>query len=259
MTFNTLLIEEKGGIGVIKINRPDVLNAINDELLSDLFQAIDDFEKDPTKRVVIITGVGKAFIAGADIEHMKNMTPIEGAIFAEKGHALFQKIEESRLPFIAVVNGYALGGGCELMMACDMCIASQKAKFGQPEINLGIHPGFGGTQRLPRLIGKMKAKELLFTGDIINADKALDFGLVNNVVEHEELMDKAMKIAETISKKPCIPIQFIKKLVNNGVETDISTSCLLEASHFATCFSTFDQKEGMSAFLEKRKPNFKGK
>lgn len=257
MNFNTLIVEEKDGIGVITFNRPDVLNAINEEMLSELSQAITNLEERKIK-VILVTGEGKAFIAGADIEHMKDMTPLKGKAFAEKGHALLHKIENSPIPFIAVVNGYALGGGCELMMACDMCIASRMAKFGQPEVNLGIHPGFGGTQRLARLIGKMKAKELLFTGDIINAEEAVDIGLINHVVDHEALMEEALNIAKKIVQKSAIPIEFMKELVNRGLETDLSTACALETLHFSTCFSTHDQKEGMTAFLEKRKANFTG-
>ena len=257
MKFNTILVEEKGDVGIIKINRAEVLNAINDEVLTELSQAIEELEK--SKKVVVLTGIGKAFIAGADIAQMKDMNPLEGKKFAEKGHALLKKIESSPLPFIAAVNGYALGGGLELMMACDICIASKKAKFGQPEVNLGIHPGFGGTQRLPRLVGKMKAKELLFTGDMIDADKALSIGLINKVVEHEALMEEALSMAEKIAQKPCIPIQFMKALVNEGIEMDLARACSLEIAKFATCFSTYDQKEGMAAFLEKRKAEFKGK
>jgi enoyl-CoA hydratase len=189
---------------------------------------------------------------------MKHMTPLEGKRFAEKGHALLTRIEHSPLPFIAAVNGYALGGGCEVLLACDICIASDKAKFGQPEVNLGIHPGFGGTQRLPRIVGTMKAKEMLFTGDMIDADDAFRIGLVNKVVESAHLMQEAMELAEKIAQKPRIPVQFMKTLVHEGMEVDLSTACSLEASHFAVCFSTHDQKEGMRAFLEKRKAAFKG-
>jgi enoyl-CoA hydratase len=256
MNFTTVLVEEHDGIGLIKINRPDVLNAINDEMLTELSQAIDALENNKAIKVIVITGEGKAFIAGADIEHMKDMTPLQGKAFAEKGHTLLQKMEKSPLPIIAAVNGFALGGGCELVMACDVCIASQKAKFGQPEINLGIHPGFGGTQRLPRLVGRMKAKELLFTGDVIDADEALAVGLINKVVEPESLMTEALAMAEKIVHKPAVPVEFMKELVNMGLEIDLSTASALETLHFATCFSTHDQSEGMAAFLDKRKARF---
>ena len=168
-------------------------------------------------------------------------------------------IEKSRLPFIAAVNGYALGGGCETLMACDICIASKNAKIGQPEINLGIHPGFGGTQRLPRLVGRMKAKELLLTGDILNADEAKSIGLINMVVEDEILMKTAKKFADKIKEKSSVQTDFIKALINKGIEIDLNSACSLEISYFASSFSTFDQKEGMKAFIEKRKPIFKGK
>jgi len=258
MNFNTLILEEKDGIGIILFNRPDVLNAINEEMVSELSQAITNLEEREQIKAIIVTGEGKAFIAGADIEYMKDMTPLKGKEFAEKGHALLSKIENSPIPFIAAVNGYALGGGCELMMACDICIASRMAKFGQPEVNLGIHPGFGGTQRLARLVGKMKAKELLFTGSILSAEEAVNIGLINRVVDHEVLMEAALSIAESIVQKSAIPIEFMKELVNKGVETDLSTACSLETLYFSMCFSTHDQKEGMTAFLEKRKANFKG-
>ncbi len=254
-----ILLEKDDGIGIIKINRPDVLNALNMETLDEISISIDDLEKDESIKVAIITGVGRAFIAGADIKEMKEMNPLEAREFSERGHSLLKKIENSRLPFIAAVNGHALGGGCELLMACDLCIASNNAKIGQPEINLGIHPGFGGTQRLPRIVGKMKAKELLFLGNIIDADEAYRIGLVNKVVESEKLMDEVKKLAMTITKKSSIPIKFIKSLVNEGSNVDLSTACSLEKSYFSTSFSTEDQKEGMEAFLEKRKPAFKGK
>ena len=190
---------------------------------------------------------------------MKNMTPLESKEFSEIGHNMLFKIEKSRLPFIAAINGYALGGGCETLMACDICIATKSAKFGQPEINLGIHPGFGGTQRLPRLVGRMKAKELLLTGKNIDAEEAKRIGLINDVVEDYQLMEITYKIAGNISNKSPIQTQFIKSLVNKGMNIDINTACALEISHFSASFSTDDQKEGMSAFLEKKKPIFKGK
>ena len=175
------------------------------------------------------------------------------------GHKLLMNIENSRLPFIAAVNGYALGGGCEVMMACDICIASSSAKIGQPEINLGIHPGFGGTQRLPRLVGRMKAKELLLTGDNIDANEAHRIGLVNMVVPDDKIMEEAEKIASKIAGKSTVQTAFIKALVNKGMEVDLKEACALEISYFSKSFQTEDQKEGMTAFLEKRKPNFKGK
>jgi enoyl-CoA hydratase len=228
-------------------------------MLSEISQAIENFENDATKKTIMITGSGKAFIAGADIDSMKNMTPLEAKEFSEQGHALLHKIESSPLPIIAVVNGYALGGGCELMMACDICIASNKANFGQPEVNLGIHPGFGGTQRLPRLVGKIRAKQLLFTGDIIDATEALRIGLINHMVDSDRLIEEAETIAKKIAEKPRVALQFMKTLVNTGDDIDLKTACTMETTFFATCFSTYDQKEGMNAFLQKKKANFKGK
>lgn len=259
MAFNNIVIEKKDGIGTIKINRPQVLNALNRDTILELSKAVEELEKDKKIKVAILTGEGKAFIAGADIKQMSNMTPLEAKEFAEMGHNLLMKIENSRLPFIAAVNGYALGGGCEVLMACDICIASKSAKLGQPEINLGIHPGFGGTQRLPRLVGRMKAKELLLTGRNIDADEAYRIRLVNMVVEDEKLMETALNIAGKIAEKSPVQTDFIKSLVNKGADIDINSACSLEISYFASGFSTNDQKEGMKAFLEKRKPDFKGK
>jgi enoyl-CoA hydratase len=229
------------------------------ETLLELKKAISELEKDNKIKVVILTGEGKAFIAGADIKEMSNLTPLEAKKFSEIGHGLLSDFENSRLPIIAAINGYALGGGCETLLACDICIASKSAKIGQPEINLGIHPGFGGTQRLPRLIGSMKAKELLFTGRTIDADEALRIGLVNMVVEGEKLMLSAEEIAGQIAKKSSVPTAFIKELVNKGMNIDLDNANSLEISYFSSSFSTNDQKEGMTAFVEKRKPTFEGK
>jgi enoyl-CoA hydratase len=203
--------------------------------------------------------MGKAFIAGADIKQMKDMNPLEAKEFAELGHSLPMRIEDSRIPFIAALNGYALGGGCEIMMACDICIAGKKAKIGQPEINLGINPGFGGTQRLPRIVGLMKAKELLLTGRTIDAQEAYDIGLVNKIVDDEHLMEDVETLAREIASKSAVQLSFIKALVNKGSYIDLNSACTLEKLYFSTSFSTHDQMEGMSAFVEKRKPTFKDK
>jgi len=259
MSYANILVEKKEDIGIIKINRPNNLNALNKDTILELTKAVEDLEKDKNIKVAILTGEGKAFIAGADIKQMKDMTPPEAKKFAEMGHKLLMNIENSRLPFIAAVNGYALGGGCEVMMACDICIAASSAKIGQPEINLGIHPGFGGTQRLPRLVGRMKAKELLLTGDNIDANEAHRIGLVNMVVPDDKIMEEAEKIANKIVSKSTVQTAFIKSLVNKGMEVDLKKACELEISYFSKSFQTEDQKEGMTAFLEKRKPNFKGK
>lgn len=259
MSYANILVEKKEDIGIIKINRPNNLNALNKDTIIELTKAVEELEKDKNIKVAILTGEGKAFIAGADIKQMKEMNPSEAKKFAEMGHKLLMNIENSRLPFIAAVNGYALGGGCEVMMACDICIAASGAKIGQPEINLGIHPGFGGTQRLPRLVGRMKAKELLLTGDNIDANEAHRIGLVNMVVPDDKIMEEAEKIANKIASKSTVQTAFIKSLVNKGMEVDLNKACELEISYFSKSFQTEDQKEGMTAFLEKRKPNFKGK
>ncbi|MDH7507434.1 MAG: enoyl-CoA hydratase-related protein, partial [Candidatus Thermoplasmatota archaeon] len=239
--------------------RPNYLNALNKDTIFELTKAVEELENDKNIKVVILTGEGKSFIAGADIKQMKDMNSSDAKKFAEEGHNLLMKIENSRLPFIAAVNGYALGGGCEVMMACDICVAASSAKIGQPEINLGIHPGFGGTQRLPRLVGLMKAKQLLLTGENIDANEALRIGLVNMVVPDDKIMEEAEKIANKIADKSSIQTAFIKTLVNKGVNLDLKKACELEISYFFKSFSTEDQKEGMAAFLEKRKPSFKGK
>ncbi len=259
MAYKNIIVEKKDGIETITINRPNVLNALNIETIGELSKAVDELEEDKKMKVAVLTGKGKAFIAGADIKQMKDMSPLEAKEFAEIGHSLLMKIENSRLPFIAAVNGYALGGGCEVMMACDIVIASASAKIGQPEINLGIHPGFGGTQRLPRLVGKAKAKELLLTGDTIGAEEALRIGLVNKVVDNDKLAEETEKLAQKIAAKSSVQTDFIKSLVNKGTDIDLPSACSLEISYFSSSFSTEDQKEGMTAFLEKRKPIFKGK
>jgi enoyl-CoA hydratase len=259
MTYKNINLEKKNGIGTITMNRPQVLNALNRETLEELTKAVLELENDPTILVALITGKEKAFIAGADIKQMQAMNSLQAKEFAALGHRLLQNIENSRLPYIAAVNGYALGGGCEVMMACDIVLASAAAKIGQPEINLGIHPGFGGTQRLPRLVGAFKAKELLLTGDAIDAAEACRIGLVNKVVEPEKLMEEAEKLAQKITTKSAVQTGFIKSLVNKGINVDLPSACALEIATFSASFSTEDQKEGMAAFLEKRKPVFKAR
>jgi enoyl-CoA hydratase len=259
MSYTNVIVEKKNSVGMIVINRPQVLNALDKETLNELTNAIGDLENDSAIHVAVITGKDKAFIAGADIKQMKEMQMLEAREFGMFGHDLMRRIEQSRLPFIAAVNGYALGGGCELMMACDIILASASAKIGQPEINLGIHPGFGGTQRLPRLVGNTKAKELLLTGDTIDAAEALRIGLVDKVVEPDKLMEETEKLAAKIASKSPVQLRFIKELVNRGTQVDLPSACTMEISSFAASFATEDQKEGMGAFLEKRKPVFKGK
>jgi len=258
MAYKNIILEKKDGIAFIKINRPKVLNALNGGTIGEITKAVLELEKDDKIKVAVLTGEGKAFIAGADISAMSNMTPLEAKEFAEHGHNMLNTIEKSRLPFIAAVNGYALGGGCETLMACDIVIAGKSALLGQPEINLGISPGFGGTQRLARLVGRMKAKELLLTGRNVSAEEAQSIGLVNMVVDDDKLTETAEKIAGKIASKSSVQTNFIKALVNKGVDIDLATANSLEISYFSSSFSTHDQKEGMKAFLEKRKPDFKG-
>ncbi len=259
MTYTNILVEKKDGIATIKINRPAVLNALNIDTITELTNAVDNLEKDKKVRVAVITGEGKAFIAGADIKQMSMMSVLEAKQFSEMGHYLLDSIRASRLPYIAMINGYALGGGCELLMACDITIAARSAKLGQPEINLGISPGFCGTQSLPRLVGRAKAKELMLTGNNLNAEEAHRIGLINRIVDDDALVEETMKLAATIAQKSPVQTAFIKALVNKGTDIDMHSACALEISYFSSSFSTEDQKEGMNAFLEKRKPNFKGK
>ena len=218
-----------------------------------------ELENDSSISVIILTGEGKAFVAGADITEMSSMDAAEGKAFGEKGAKVFRKIELLSKPVIAAVNGYALGGGCELAMCCDIRIASAKAKFGQPEVGLGITPGFSGTQRLPRLVGMGKAKELIFTAEAINADEACRIGLVNSVAEPEELMNTAVAMAEKIAGKAPAAVKYSKESINRGMQCSMDEAINIEANLFGLCFATEDQKEGMKAFMEKRKAKFNNK
>lgn len=252
--------EVENGIGILTIQRPKALNALNFETMKEIETVIDQVAEDSSIRAVIITGDGeKAFVAGADIAYMQNLSAVAGFKWGEIGQRVFQKIEDLPQPVIAAVNGFALGGGCELSMACDIRFASENAKFGQPEVTLGIIAGFGGTQRLPRLIGKGRAKELLFTGDMISADEAFRIGLVNKVFPLAELMPKAKELAAKIANLAPVAVQSTKQVVNRGMDVDLRTGIAFEAGFFGLTFSTEDQSEGMSAFLEKRKAQFKGK
>ncbi|MCQ4925207.1 short-chain-enoyl-CoA hydratase [Tissierella carlieri] len=257
MSWSNLLFKKEGNIGILSINRPDALNALNSIVLDELNEAIDVINNDEDVHVIILTGEGRAFVAGADIGEMKNMNPIEARAFAEKGLSLFRKIELLEKPVIAAINGFALGGGCELSMSCDIRIASEKAKFGQPEVGLGITPGFAGTQRLSRLVGIGRAKELIFTCDIISAEEAYRIGLVNKVVPGQELMTSAIEMANKILSKSQLAIRYANAAINRGIETDLDTGMAIEKDLFGLCFATEDQKEGMGAFLEKRTPNYK--
>lgn len=257
MTFSNLFINREGSIVILTINRPEFLNALNTAVIEDLTMAIEMLEKDDSVNVIIITGSGKSFVAGADISEMKSKTVSEAKTFSNLGSKLFRKIELMNKPVIAAVNGYALGGGCELAMACDIVIASDNAKFGQPETGLGIIPGYSGTQRLPRLVGVKKAKELIFTADIINAEEAERIGLLNKVVPCDQLISISLDLAKKIASKGQTSVKYAKNAINGGIEVDMDTGISIEENLFALCFASEDQKEGMSAFLEKRKPNFK--
>lgn len=257
MEFKNLSLTQDGRVAILAINRPSALNALNRSVLMELDAALDDLEKNQEIYVIVLTGEGKAFVAGADIEEMKDMTPKEAKKFAELGSRVFKKIETIDKPVIAAVNGYALGGGCELAMACDIIIAGEKAKFGQPEVGLGITPGFGGTQRLPRIVGTKIAKEILFTGEIIGAEEAERIGLVNKVVPQQMSLQTAIEMGKSIASKGQIAVRNCKTAVNRGIETDVDSGVVIENQLFASCFENSDQKEGMTAFIEKRKANFK--
>ncbi|MBU5485321.1 short-chain-enoyl-CoA hydratase [Clostridium sp. MSJ-11] len=259
MEFNNVLLEKDGNIAVVTINRPNALNALNSETLKELDIIIDNLADDEEVLAVILTGAGKAFVAGADITEMKDLNTVQGRRFGLLGNKVFRKLETLEKPVIAAVNGFALGGGCEISMACDIRIASQKAKFGQPEVGLGITPGFGGTQRLPRLVGASMAKQLIFTGEIIGAEEALRVGLVNKIVEPEKLMDEAKEMAKKIAGNAPIAVRLCKAAINRGIQCDIDTGIAYEAEVFGECFSTEDQKEGMTAFVEKRDKCFKNR
>lgn len=257
MEFKNILFSKEGSIAYITMNREESLNALNLETIEELDKALDIIQEDDDVYLFILTGRGRAFVAGADILEMKELNSEGARKFAEIGQRVFRKIELMEKPSIAAVNGFALGGGCELSMACDIRIASNKAKFGQPETGLGVTPGFSGTNRLSRLVGLAKAKELIFTCDIISAEEAFRIGLVNMVVDSEELMDRANEMAAKIISKGQLAIRYSKTAINRSYETDIETGNLIEKDLFGLCFATEDQKEGMRAFVEKRKPDFK--
>ena len=259
MEYKKLIIQDNGAVRVIKINNPEALNALNTAILKELDAAFTEVAEDNGILAVVLTGEGRAFVAGADISEMKSKNAIEGEIFGKLGASVFRKIELLPKPVIAAVNGFALGGGCELAMSCDIRLASTKAKFGQPEVGLGITPGFSGTQRMPRLIGMGKAKELIYTADIIDVAEAYRIGLVNHVYEPEALMEEAMKMAEKIASKAPIAVKNSKEAINRGIQTDMDSVVAIEAYLFGLCFASEDQKEGMTAFFEKRKANFQNK
>ena len=244
--------EKQGNVAVLTIDRPEALNALNSQVLCDLDAAISQVEADDEVRVVVLTGAGRSFVAGADIGEMVNFSAIDGKKFGVHGGSIFLRLENLSKPVIAAINGFALGGGCELAMACDIRIASEKAKFGQPEVGLGITPGFGGTQRLPRIVGISKAMELILTAKVIKAEEAKAIGLVSEVYPAEELMPKAMELAQAICANAQIAVQESKRCIRMGMQTDIATGSAFEAEAFGVCCGTADKDEGMGAFLEKR-------
>ncbi|RDY21080.1 enoyl-CoA hydratase-related protein [Criibacterium bergeronii] len=256
--MNNLLMDVEGEIAVVSINRPKALNALNTETVQEINECFKEIQNRKDIKVVILTGAGeKSFVAGADIAQMSNMTPKEAREMSLNAYEAFSRIENCPQVVIAAVNGFALGGGCEIAMSCDIRIVADTAKFGQPEVGLGIIPGFGGTQRLPRLVGKGRAKELIFTAETIDANEAYRIGLVNKVVPKEELMDTCKKMAQRILKNGSLAITLAKQAINLGVEMDLNSGIQLESNQFGLTFSSQDQKEGMNAFLEKRKAELK--
>ena len=251
MEFITYEVE--GQIGIITINRPKALNALNSAVLDELDKTLDAVDQEAI-RCLILTGAGeKSFVAGADIGEMSTLTKAEGESFGKKGNDVFRKLETFPIPVIAAVNGFALGGGCEISMSCDIRICSENAVFGQPEVGLGITPGFGGTQRLARIVGTGKAKEMIYGARNIKAEEAYRIGLVNNVYPAEELMPAAKKLASTIARNAPIAVRNCKRAINEGIQVDMDQAIVIEEKLFGSCFETCDQKEGMNAFLEKRK------
>ena len=258
--MTNILLEKKGLIAVATINRPKALNALNSEVLSDLGELVEAVKADADIRALVITGAGeKAFVAGADIGEMSTLTKEGGVAFGKHGNDVFRAIETLPIPTVAAVNGFALGGGCELALSCDIILTSEKAKFGQPEVGLGITPGFSGTQRLPRRVGVAKAKELIFSGKMIKADEAEKIGLVNAVYAPEALMDSALEMAKSFTKNAPIAVKYAKACIDRGMQMDIDDGIAVENELFAMCFATADQKEGMGAFLEKRPAAFQNK
>lgn len=257
MTYEFLSLDVRDGIGTITIERPKMLNALSSEVLVELGSLLGEVEKSNTIDVLLITGSGeKAFVAGADISEMKDKNAILGKEFSKEGNDVFSKLAHLRQPTIACINGFALGGGCELALACDIRLAAYNAKFGQPEVGLGIIPGFGGTQRLPRLVGTGIAKELIFTGKVIDVEEAHRIGLVNHVYEQAELLQEGMKLAKSIQKNAYLAVTGSKTVIDSGLDMSLENGLKFEAEMFGALFATNDQKEGMDAFVNKRKPDF---
>jgi enoyl-CoA hydratase len=260
MGYETILIKTERAVATITLNRPQRLNALNQQMLRELDEAFDEVAADSVARVLVITGAGdRAFAAGADIGEFVDLGPLAALDFSRNAHRVFRKLETMAKPTIAAVNGFALGGGCELMMACDIAYAADTAKIGQPEVTLGIIPGAGGTQRLPRLVGKQKAKELAMTGDMIGAEEALRIGLVCKVMPAAELMADVQKLCERILSKGDVALRMIKEAIEAGSQVDLASGLEIEAKSWSMCFATEDRVEGVKAFLEKRTPQFKGR
>lgn len=260
MEYKNITLSFDEEIGILMINRPKVLNALNIETLQEIHMGIQEVKNFPELKVLIITGAGeKAFVAGADIMEMKGMNSIEALTFSKLGHLTLKMIQDLDRPVIAAVNGFALGGGAEIALACDFIFASENAKIGLPEVTLGVFPGFGGTQRLPRLIGKGKAKELILTGKMISAQEAFQMGIVNRVFPQASLMEETKKVAAQITRNGAVGVRLAKTVIDAGFNMDLGEACSLESYAFSLCYATEDQKEGMTAFIEKRKPNFKGR
>ena len=260
MEYNNILFAVEEGVATMTFNRPKALNAINAETAAELLDAVNACKKDEAIRALVLTGAGdRAFVAGADISQMQSLRPQEALAFMEMGHEALRQMEIMPKPVIAAVNGFALGGGTEIALACDIRFASEKAVFGQPEILIGLIPGWGGTQRLPRIIGMGRAKELILSGAQIDAKRAYEIGLVNRILPPEQLMEEAMKFARKLAGMPRFTVKMAKHSINFGYDLALDNACRIETECCAQCFSTDDQKEGMKAFLEKRKPVFTGR
>ncbi len=260
MAYENILFEIQDGIATIAFNRPKALNALNGDLLSEFEDALETIGGDESIRVLILTGAGeKAFVAGADISELATFDALQGKSFSGKGQQVIGKLQDLAIPVIGAINGFALGGGSEIALACDFVYAADTAKFGLPEINLGIIPGFGGTQRLPSVVGPALAKEMIFTGKMISAEEAREAGMVNRVCSADALMDEVRETAQTIAGKGKVSLRAAKQAVNGGLKVDIGTGCHIECDAFALCMASEDAKEGTTAFLEKRKPEFKGR
>ncbi len=259
MDYQNIIFQVDEGIATITFNRPKALNALNTELMTEFSTALDEIAENEDIRVLILTGTGeKAFVAGADITELATFNALQAKHFSENGHAIICKLQRLSIPVIAAVNGFAFGGGNEFALACDFIYASEKAKFGLPEINLGLIPGFGGTQRLPRLVGSNMAKEMIFTGKVLSAGEAKEIGIVNKICSPDALMEDVMKTAQVIASKGKVSLRAAKQAINSGLDVDLNTGCKIEIDAFALCMTSEDAKEGMAAFLEKRKTDFNG-